>query len=237
MICRNYSFYSGTQYHIPPNSLFINAMKPLLFLCLMISTVVNAQMGAVVFDAKVVEEKVGDVDGDGQAERIKLVNTDDSTGSGCIRELQIWKKNGRNWQLWISSKNAVLPSGGGGSYGDPFEYMEFEKGVLIIRQSGGNEWKWGQTDWYRLVKSELRLIRYESFYGKPCGYWARFSYDIKKGRAHYKKVWDACAPPAQKQKKEEEYFKYRLPQTITLQNRYSVSLSVKAPRLKQEIVF
>ncbi|HRD57825.1 MAG TPA: hypothetical protein PK504_07230 [Ferruginibacter sp.] len=211
--------------------------KMILLLSVCSSTFCKSQIGAVVFDPSVIEEKVGDLDGDGMAEMVRLINTLDTSKSGQIRELQVLKKMGREWIIWTKSTRAVLPSKAGGLHGDPFEYMEIEKGELLIRQSGGNAWKWGQTDRYKFKKGALELVSYQSIYGKPCEYWAHFSYTANKSKWNYKKVFEQCDTTSKKNKTQKEHFRFKLRKKITLENRYEEMIHVISPKLKQEIYF
>ena len=212
-------------------------LHKLLFILALIPTLCRAQTSAIVFDSNVIEEKVGDLDGDGMAERVILYNTSDSTEDGRIRELQVLKKSGRDWIVWKKSCNAVLPSKGGGRYGDPFEYMEIENGVLSIRQSGGSNWKWGQTDRYKLKNGELVLTSYSSLYGKTCEYWTNFYFEISRGKIFYKKEFEKCPLQTETAKKQCERFRYRLKKKITIENRYEEFIKVISPRHRQEIYF
>ncbi|MFT3980705.1 MAG: hypothetical protein QM687_09575 [Ferruginibacter sp.] len=212
-------------------------LQKLLLFMLLLPAVCRAQTGAIVFDPAVIEEKVGDLDGDGIAERAILLKTSDSTEDGQVRELQILKKKGRDWIVWKRSRSAILPSKAGGRYGDPFEYMEIEDGVLLIRQSGGNSWKWGQTDKYKYRKGELELISYHSIYGKTCEYWTNFDFEISSGKVNYKKQFEKCPSQTERTKNQCEKFKFRLKKKLTLENRYDEFVKVVSPRHKQEIYF
>ena len=122
----------------------------------------------------VLDEKIGDLDRDGMEEKVLVVKMPDSSGTNMIRELRILKRKGRDWVIWQRSAKAILPVEEGGSFNDPFEYIEIEKGILLVRQSGGKAWKWGQTDKYRYQHGRFELTGYTSFYGSPCEYWADF---------------------------------------------------------------
>lgn len=212
-------------------------MKPILFLLLSVPLATSAQQKVPLQKEYVVDEKVGDLDRDGMEEKVLVVNLPDSSGEDLVKELRILKKIGREWIVWTRSSKAILPVKEGGSLGDPFEYIEIEKGILLIRQSGGNAWKWGQTDKYRFQNGAFELIGYTSFYGRPCEYWAAFDYNISSRKVTYTKAYEKCALKKEKQKKEKENFKYRLKKKILLETRYEHYTSITSPKLKQEIVF
>ena len=195
-----------------------------------------AQQEAAFKKEWILDEKIGDLDRDGMEERVVVVSIQDSSGKGVVRELRILKKIGRDWIVWKRSAKAILPLQEGGILGDPFEYIEIEKGSLLVRQSGGNAWKWGQTDKYRFQNGAFELVGYTSFYGRPCEYWAAFNFDISGNKVVYTKAYEQCSMHA-KAKKEKEHFKFRLKKRITLETRYENYTSITSPKLKQEIVF
>lgn len=211
--------------------------KLILLLLLSCPAFLYAQQASHVMKEQVLDEKVGDLDRDGVEEKVTVVNMPDSSGTTMIRELRIFKKQGWEWKLWTSSLKAILPFQEGGTLGDPFEYIEIERGVLLVRQSGGNAWKWGQTDKYRFQRGAFELIGYTSFYGRPCEYWAGFDYNITARKVIYKKEYEKCSLKKEKKKKEQENFKYRLKKKITLETRYESYTTITSPKLKQEIVF
>lgn len=185
----------------------------------------------------ILDEKIGDLDRDGIEEKVMVISLPDSSGKSMRRELRIYKKGARDWHLWITSYKAVLPYPEGGSLGDPFEYIEIEKGILLIRQSGGNAWKWGQTDKYRFQHGTFELVDYSSVYGRPCEYWASFHYNIENRKVVYRKEYEKCSLKKEKAKKEKEHFRHKLKKRITLLSRYETYTSITSPKLKQEIVF
>ncbi|MBC7934684.1 MAG: hypothetical protein H7Y86_04895 [Rhizobacter sp.] len=186
----------------------------------------------------ILDEKIGDLDKDGMEEKVLVVTMADSQGTGMIRELRILKRRGRDWVIWKRSAKAILPPEEGGSFNDPFEYIEIEEGILLVRQSGGKAWKWGQTDKYRYQHGTFELIGYTSFYGKACEYWADFDYNISARRITYKKEYEKCSLNKEKKnKKQKENFRHRLKKMITLENRYESYTTIMCPKLKQAIVF
>ncbi|RYY72093.1 MAG: hypothetical protein EOO13_00790 [Chitinophagaceae bacterium] len=211
--------------------------KSLLILLLGIPLFGDAQV-AIMGRETVLDEKIGDLDRDGMEERVLVVSFPDSTGQKDIRELRILKRQGRGWIIWHRSLKAILQPEEGGSFGDPFEYIEIDKGLLTVRQSGGNAWKWGQTDKYRYQHGRFELVGYTSFYGKPCEYWADFAYNVTTRQVSYKKEYEKCSlKKGKKPKKDKENFRYRMKKKLTLESRYEKYTTIICPRLKQEIVF
>ncbi len=215
----------------------MSLLKTILLLLLSFPAFLYAQQTVPIKKEYVLDEKIGDLDRDGVEEKVTVVSMLDSSGKTMIRELRIFKKYGWDWKLWTSSAKAILPFQEGGTLGDPFEYIEIERGILLIRQSGGNAWKWGQTDKYRFQHGTFELIGYTSFYGRPCEYWAGFDFNITSKKVVYKKEYEKCTLKKEKRKKEQENFKYRLKKKITLETRYESYTTITSPKLKQEIVF
>ena len=212
-------------------------LKPIFIFLVGCPAFLYAQQAVPIKKEFVLDEKIGDLDRDGVEEKVTVVSLPDSPGKAMIRELRVFKKYGWDWKLWTSSVKAILPFQEGGTLGDPFEYIEIDRGILYIRQSGGNAWKWGQTDKYRFQRGAFELIGYTSFYGRPCEYWAGFDFNIAARKVIYKKEYENCSLKKEKSKKEQENFKYRLKKKITLENRYESYTTITSPKLKQEIVF
>jgi len=138
-----------------------------------------------------------------------VFDTNDSTEVGTVREIQIFKKSGSDWILWISSKNAVGKSQDGGMMGDPFRDIEIKDGVLLINQDGGSSWKWSHTDKYRFQNGKFQLIGYSSLFGRPCDYWESYDFNILTGKIQYSKEYESCEDKVQKIAKVEKETFYK----------------------------
>ena len=183
---------------------------------------------------KMIEEKMGDLDGDGISERVIVYDTNDTTEDGLIRELQVLKKSNEKWMIWKKSRNAVLKSQEGGMMGDPFEGIEIEKGILIVSLSGGSSWKWSYKDKYRFQNGNLELIGYSNFFGKACEYWEDIDFNLSTGKIIYKKEFEDCDKGQEIYKTEKETF-YRKGISIDLSNRNSKKLKIISPKYKHEL--
>ncbi len=208
-----------------------------LILTLLLPAFCHAQMAVPVKKEIVLDEKVGDLDNDGIEEKVMVISLQDTSATGIKRELRILKKKQWSWIPWVISQKAILPVKEGGAMGDPFEYIDIVEGVLYVRQSGGNSWKWGQTDTYKYKNGEFQLIKYSSSYGKACEYWADFRYNFQRHTIAYRKVFEKCSLEKSKAKVEQEHFKYNLKKKLTIENRYENYNTVICPKLKQEISF
>lgn len=140
----------------------------------------------------VLGEASGDLDKDSIAEKVIIYDTHDTTDTGTVRELWIFKRTQDKWQVWMKSKNAVLKSHEGGVMGDPFSEVTIKNGILNISFEGGSSWKWNYTDKYRFQNNNFQLIGHTSYYGKPCEYWEEFDYNLSTGRVAYKKEFESC---------------------------------------------
>jgi len=181
-----------------------------------------------------IEEKMGDLDGDGISERVIVYDTNDTTEDGIVRELQVLKKSNETWTIWKKSRNAVLKSQEGGMMGDPFEGIEIEKGILIVSLSGGSSWKWSYKDKYRFQNGNLELIGYSNFFGKACEYWEDIDFNLSTGKIIYKKEFEDCDKGQEIYKTEKEIF-YKKGISIDLSNRNSKKLKIISPKYKHEL--
>lgn len=184
---------------------------------------------------KILDEAEGDLNKDGAPEKVIVFDTNDSTESGTIRDIQIFKRSGSKWTLWVSSKNAVGKSQDGGMMGDPFRDIEIKNGVLLINQDGGSSWKWAHTDKYRFQNGEFQLIGYSSFYGRLCDYWESFDFNILTGKIQYSKEYESCEEQEQKITKVEKEAFYKKGIKLNILNRYLKEVKIVTPKYKQEI--
>lgn len=134
---------------------------------------------------KIITELEGNLNTDIAYEKVVVYNTTDTTDYGVVRELQILKKNKGKWELWKTSRNALLASKDGGMSGDPFGSIEIENGILLINQNGGSSWKWDYTDKYRFQNNEFELIGISGVYGKLCEYWVDIDFNLSTGKIIY----------------------------------------------------
>lgn len=185
-----------------------------------------------------IKEVYGDVDKDGQNEKVavyNMTNVEDDF-QGISRELVVYKRKGNNWTIWKRSKEAIGGSKDGGMMGDPFEGIEIKNGILLVYQSGGSSWKWSNVDKYRFQNSEFELIGYSTNFGKLCEYWENIDFNISTRQLTIKKEYEECQNEEQNiYKKENETFTYKLKESITIQNRKKNKIKIVSPKYKHEI--
>ena len=177
----------------------------------------------------------GDLDKDGIPEKVVAYNTNISTDSGFVREIQILKKVNNKWTLWVKSRNALLKSKDGGMMGDPFEMMTIKNNVLSIVHTGGSSWKWSSTDKYRFQNGEFQLIGATNISGRPGDYWTDIDINLSTGKIVYKKEVEGTENPDNGKSENETAVKKGI--KFNLQNRYSKepTIIMKLPKTKAEI--
>ncbi len=166
----------------------------LLFACTICKSQVNEvkETQALPSEHKVLKEVNGDLDNDGIAEKLVIYDTNTETEMGTERQIHIFKKKNYNWELWITSIGAVLPSAHGGMMGDPFEDVSIERGCIVITHFGGSRQKWNYIHRYRFQQGEFQLIGATISYGSPCDYFETLDYNLSTRKAIYKKEIDNC---------------------------------------------
>ncbi|HEY6505140.1 MAG TPA: hypothetical protein VIZ28_14285 [Chitinophagaceae bacterium] len=74
------------------------------------------------------------------------------------RILVVLFRKGKIFELAAASGAAIMCRNCGGIFGDPFEEVAVEKGILVIRHYGGSAWRWGNTHKFRFQKNAFFLI-------------------------------------------------------------------------------
>ncbi len=142
--------------------------------------------------ATVEGEAYGDLNKDGIAEKVIVLDTGLDGEFGTERVLLILKKIDRKWTLWHASQGPVLPSLHGGMMGDPFQSIDISGGSIVINHFGGSREKWNYTHRYRLNDGVWKLIGATITYGAPCEGFTNFDYNLLTGKALYKQEKDVC---------------------------------------------
>lgn len=189
---------------------------------------------------EIIADIKGDLDKDGIDERVIVYNTrvkpTDSIYTNIDRELIIYKNKKASWQEWKRSKTAVMNSGLGGTWGDPFGQIEIKKGILEIYHEGGSSSKWNQTDMYRFQDGTFKLIGYTSFSGANCEEWESVDFNLSTGKLIYSKEFERCKGdngPIVYKKQQETFYKKRI--NITLNDRHTKEVKIMTPKYKAEI--
>jgi len=185
-------------------------------------------------DPDMLEQVLGDLDGDGINEEVIVWNTSEVTDFGNVREIQIGKLNDGAFEAWISSNQAILKSGEGGMMGDPFVGVKIENGILLIEHFGGSRWRWSYTDKYRYQNGEMVLIGHTSKSGAHCEYWENFDFNLSTGQINYWKEKLPCDDASEVETGEvvekETFFEKGVKRT--LQNRKANEFKITSPKLE-----
>lgn len=207
--------------------LFVSIFIALYFTC-------HGQEAEIPAEHTILAVSEGDLDKDKIAEKVIVLDTNDTTVLGTIREIRIYKQSGNKWVLWKSSRNAIRKSQEGGMMGDPFREIAITNGILLISHSGGSSWKWAYTDKYRFENGNFKLIGYSSLYGKPCEYWTEFDFNISTGKIIYKKEYEECENDEPNVTKTETETFYKKGVILTLDNRHTEETKIISPKYKYE---
>ena len=177
----------------------------------------------------------GDLDKDGIDEKVEIYTTADSSEYGLVRELQILKFTNGRWELWKSSRTAVLADNAGGVWGDPFSSLSITKGRLIIEHYGGSNWRWSTTDIYRFQNNAFQLIGYTSTFGKQCEENTSLDINLSTGKIIYTRRYTMCKTESKETitRTETETF-YKKGLVILLENRTTHPVKLLTPKYKYE---
>jgi len=211
-------------------------MKTIISLVFIISNVLCfGQNNIPSKKIEMLEEKSGDLDRDGIAEKVIVYNTTDTTNFGIVRELQILKKFENKWIIWKKSRNAVLKSGEGGMMREPFDGIEIKNGVLILSFSGGSIQKWKYKDKYRYQNNEFELIGHTSTNLSLCAYRADYDFNLTTGKINYKKEYETCENKWHEIYKREGETFYKKGIKINLNNRHSKEIEIVSPKFRYKL--
>ena len=101
----------------------------------------------------------------------RIESSEEYWKTDCQRGVVILERTLKGYVVRGFSAEAVLCSGCGGVFGDPYAGMEFNKDVLKIKHFGGSNWKWTQDYTFRFQNNGWELIglTHDNFYGaKTC---------------------------------------------------------------------
>lgn len=138
------------------------------------------------------DDATGDLNKDGIAEKVLVVNTDELGEMGTKRAILIFKNNGQDWHLWHRATGPVLPSEHGGMMGDPFESVAIDNGTIVLKHFGGSRSKWYNTHRFRFQKGNWNLIGAKLVRELPCEEKETFNYDLASGQVIYSHVQQSC---------------------------------------------
>lgn len=85
----------------------------------------------------------GDLNGDGLSDMAMVIEKKEADHPVPSRALLIAFSNKEKlYTLSIIAENVILDAQSGGVWGDPFESITIEDGVLSVRDYGGSNWRW-----------------------------------------------------------------------------------------------
>lgn len=123
------------------------------------STTPKTEAELTAADDTILTEVKGDLDQDGQAEKVQAVLTAKSRGEGREQVLRIYRKSADTWQLWYSDSlilhasdemdwTAKAPWGSG--------EIRIEKGCLVLKENAGKDgfslyrYRFQKGDWFMI---------------------------------------------------------------------------------------
>jgi len=106
----------------------------------------------------------GDLNKDGLADVVGVLESKtetppDPAGDGPPRILFVaFQKPGGGYRLSVQANKAILRSGEGGAFGDPFELVKVERGSLHVSFYGGSSERWSNAYQFRFQNGGWFLI-------------------------------------------------------------------------------
>ena len=105
--------------------------------------------------------KEADLNGDGRPDAAFVISHGgDANDSVVVKHLLVLALRGGDGKLHVSVVNdaAVLDGDEGGVFGDPFQGLTVERGVVAIQHYGGSRDRWSFTHKYRFQNGQWELI-------------------------------------------------------------------------------
>jgi len=141
---------------------------------------------------KMLRETMGDLDRDGQAEKVFVLNTGEIGEMGEERILLIFKVMRGDWKLLHQAKGAVLPSEHGGVFGDPFQSVKIENGALVLKHFGGSREKWAYTHRFGYQNKKWVLIDAKVINEAVCEWKEVFDYNLSTRKVKHQYAKQVC---------------------------------------------
>jgi hypothetical protein len=162
---------------------------------------------------KVLKEASGDLNKDGIAEKVVVVNNGQMGDMGEERDILIFMLEDKEWNLWDRSSGAVMPSEHGGMFGDPFRSIKVENETIVIKHSGGSRTQWEYLHRFRYQNDNCELIGVTIINEEPCRVRETFDYNLSTGKVICTKVNQKCTNGENPQTVStifDESFKYKM---------------------------
>jgi hypothetical protein len=101
-----------------------------------------------------------DLNGDGSADAAFVISNGGADDSTVVKHVLVLALRGSDGKLHRSavSDAAVLDGDEGGVFGDPFDSLSIDHGVVVITHYGGSRDRWGFTHRYRFQNQQWTLI-------------------------------------------------------------------------------
>ncbi len=183
-----------------------------------------------------IAETTGDLDQDTIDEKLVAYDTNRETFLGIERELHIYKKFHNQWMLQNKIIGAILPSEGGGMWGDPFESIQTKNGTIIIDHFGGSREKWRYTHTFKQLHGVWKLINAHILYFTNCDFFEELNYNLLTGNVGYTKELEDCSEENKQQPitiTEQEEFILK-PDTLPNMNGFNPGeTEIKLPHLEK----
>lgn len=159
----------------------------------------------------------GDLNGDGIEERVIVYNMGSVEDMEAKREVRIFRKGKTNWKVWHKTIGGVLSGNEGGVFGDPFNEIKIEGGLLRISHFGGSRIKWAYDHHYQYQNDSWKLVRAVSQDLTPCEYNNTNTYDFVAGKiVRVEEILD-CAGDAEKvTNSDKKEYNHTFDQTYSL---------------------
>ncbi|RED43714.1 hypothetical protein DFQ02_1331 [Seonamhaeicola aphaedonensis] len=136
-----------------------------------------------------IAESFGDLDKDGIAEKVVIIDTGIELNAGTERQLLIYKKLNNEWKLWHTSVGVIVQ---GGLMNSSFENLSIERGCIVIRHFGGSRSKWFYTHRFRYQNNDWELIGATIDNYTMCELSEKFDYNFSTGKMIYTKETETC---------------------------------------------
>src|SRR5215831_19383679 len=101
-----------------------------------------------------------DLNGDGRPDAAFVISNGGADDPAPVKHVLVLALRGSDGKLHRSVVNdaAVLDGDEGGVFGDPFQELKVERGVVVITHYGGSRDRWGFTHRYRFQNQQWTLI-------------------------------------------------------------------------------
>ncbi|MCC7453308.1 MAG: hypothetical protein IT222_04010 [Crocinitomix sp.] len=140
----------------------------------------------------ILNEALGDLDGDGIVEKVVVFDTDRLTAAGTEREMRIYVELDGIWSLWHTSVGPVMSSQDNKVGGDPFEKVEISNQKIMVYHHGGEADRWSYTHEYHLRDNEWKLANALLVNFKSCDYRENYTYDLVQLSGYHSRIKEEC---------------------------------------------